>query len=351
MSQRLTYAQIKNQVGQPVSLTGDNPNLLPLVNESIFILWESGDVIGKYQNYKIKVVGDCNGNKCITWPRQVETIEAINVCNSPVRIHTQFYEFQNNATGEIGKYNNNFNGQPYGGLGYRGLSMLGDRTEVVLQQEVSAGQKKIQIFTERIETTGNILILGYDDNGNWIRAQRDGVWQDGELLPLSGVQGQTTINYFSNVTGIQFDYTPRNGNVYVYQLDTLGNQVQLATYDYAVSTPVFRKSILAGLPNPQFDQNSDGQPRCQTVQALCKMRFMPVIYDTDYPQVSNIPALKCMLQYIYKRDADKLPEAKVYLEEAKTMINDELKQFNGYGSRKTINWLPFDVWASNKNMR
>ena len=342
---------MKPYVGQPVSLTADNPNLLPLFNEATKILWDSGDVIGKYQNYKIKITGDCHGNRCITWPRQVETIEAMRICNTPVRIQTQFFEFQDNSSGEIGRHNSGGDRGPYGNWGYNRLSMLGDRLETCVQQEISPGQKKLQVFTERIETVGNILLLGYDDNGNWIRTERDGTWQDGELISLVGDQGKTTINYYSNITGVQFDSTPRNGNVYLYQQDTDGVQVQLANYDYAVDTPVFRKSILQGLPNPRFDENTDGQPRCQTVLALCKMRFLPVVLDTDYPQISNIAAMKLMMQYIYKRDSDKLQEAKVYLEEAKQMINDELKQYNGYGARKNINFLRYDVWAASKNLR
>jgi len=344
MSQRVTWGSIKDIVGQPVGLDSCNKNLLPMVNEGISILWNAGDWVGKNQVYKIRVTADCHHNKCITWPRQVETIEAINLCNRPIGVRTQYFEFQNNAVGEIGR------GNPGGYPGYRhrnSVPLLGDRSEVVVNQEIIPGGKRLRVYTERIETTGRILLLGYDDNGNWIRTQPiGGQWTDGEYLTLSNSPA-TTLNNFSQITGVQFDTTPRNGNTYLYSVDQNNVEMQLASYDYAVDVPVFRRSILGNVPSYQTD---DGEWTGAFVSALVKTRFMPVIFDTDYPQIGNVAALKLILQYIYKRDNDKIQDAEMYRQDAIQILNDELKQYNGQGSTKTIQFLPRHLWGANSNL-
>src|ERR1700677_1276444 len=181
MSMRITWGEMKTQVGQPVNMTSTNPNLLPLFNECGALLWSMGSWIGKHQRYKLRVVTNCNYNKCVTWPHAVETIEGMTLCNSPIPIHTQYFEFQNNAVGELGAQVGTYTPDAYPGRGFRNaVTMLGDRSEVVTHEDIFPGMKRLKIYTERIEPAGQILLLGYDDYGNWIRTQSiGGQWQDG----------------------------------------------------------------------------------------------------------------------------------------------------------------------------
>jgi hypothetical protein len=339
MSNRVTWGQMKNQVGQPIGLDACSPNLLSLFNEGANELWDLGDWVGKNQRYKLRVTPDCHGNKIISWPRQIETIEKVNICNRPVGVRNQYFEFMSNAVGQIGSRGRAGYNERWGNI-----SLLGDRSEVPTNEDIIPGDKRVRVYTERIENKGRILILGYNDAGNWIRTQLpNGEWQDGEYVDLANAPA-TTHNIFASITGVQFDVTPRNGNTYLYSIDPSNNERQLATYDYSVEIPSFRRSILSGLPN------GDGQ-NCECVTVLAKMRFIPVIFDTDYCQIGNISAMKSMLQYIYKRDNDKIQDAEMYKQNAIQILNDELKQYNGYGAKKMLDFGPRQVCAASRNLQ
>jgi hypothetical protein len=352
MSQRITWGLMKRQIGQPIGLTANDPQLLDLANEGIKILWDEGDFIGKNQIFKLKVFPDCHGNKCITFPHAAETIEAINLCNQPIPISTLYFNFQNNAVGELGNRNYGQKNSYPGWRQWQAIPIAGDRSEVVSQKEIPfGGGMKLRIYTERIEPTGRILLLGYDDAGNWIRTQKiGGKFTDGEYLDLS-ISPVTTLSNFANLTGVQFDFAPRNGNVYLYAVSPDNIECHIGTYDYAMEIPVFRRMILAGLPRWNVFNTEDNQEWTgECVTALVKTRFLPVRFDTDYPQISNISAMKSILKYIYKRDNNEIQEAAAYKEDAITILNKELTQYNGYGSRKTIQFLPRSVVGANNNL-
>lgn len=317
-------------------MCGTHSDLLGYTNEAIEEFWSMGDWVGKNQRYKIRVTMDCHNRRCITWPRQIETIEMVSVCNNPIGVRTQYFEFIENGPSQLGA-----------GCGY---PLVGDRSEVVLNHDLSGDPKRVKVYTERIETAGQILLLGVDENGNWVRTQDgDGAWVDGEYLDLTATPATST-KYFAppGPTGIQFTSTPRNGNVYLYSLDDAAEEIQLATYDYAVETPVMRRSIFTGFGNGRV--NADEEARCHCVTVLAKTRFMPVRFDTDYPQISNVAALKSMLQYIYKRDNGKPQEAEYYKQEAINILNNELKQYNGYGAKKVLPFLPRQLVGASRNL-
>lgn len=345
MSYRQTWGSIRNQVGQAVGLAGNHPNLKDLYNEAGNLAWAEADYVGKHQKWKIRVTGDCQGNACLTYPHAIETIEKVNICNTPIGVRTLFFEFLNNAVGEIGSRGNGLGG----GWGGGAYSLLGDQQEVCTIQELVPGSKKLRIYTERIEDSGRILLLGYDDNGAWIRTFQDNCWMDGEYLNLADSPA-TTNSTFASITGVQFDKNPRNGGTYLYSVDPDNVERQLAIYDYSTQIPVFRRSILSGVP--RRIKNADGsfthQSECVTI--LAKMRFIPVIFDTDYAQIGNVSAMKSLIQYIYKRDSDKIQDAQAYKDEGFKLLDNELKQFDGYGAKKMIDMGNRQICSTARNL-
>lgn len=331
MSYRKTWGELKEAAGSPVGLCGTNANLLPYANEAVESLWSEGDWIGKHQRYKIRVTSNCRGNRCITWPTQIEAIEAVSICNQPIGVRNQFFEFMSNAVGQ---------------LECSGLSLLGDRSETCVNHDISTEAKRLKIYTQRIESNQTVRLLGYDENGLWIRTQVSGVWEDGEILDLSASPATTT-HYFSvgSPTGVQFSSDSRNGEVYFYSLDDDAQEIQLATYQYNELIPIFRRSILSGLR-----YTGEENQACQCVTILARMRFQAFKNDYDYVQIGNISALKSMIQYLWKRDNSKPDEAAYYRAEAVRLMNNELKQYNGYGAIKRINFPAGTVVGAGRNM-
>lgn len=346
-AQRTTWGEIKGQIGQAIGLCGDNPDLLKYANEAGEYFWDIGNWVGSYSIYKLRIHGGCGCVKYITWPREILTIEALNACGQIVGIRNAFFEFIGSARSNTGGYGNG----TYWGYGLNwggGLALLGDRQEVITSEDLRDTPVHLKLYTERIEGDVSVLLLGYDENNNWIRTQDgSGTWQDGEYLSLENLtdSGVTSTKLFSALTGVQFTSVPRNGNTYLYQVDGDGVERQLATYDYAVKIPVFRRSALTG-----FNWNRSEQERAVCLTALCRMRWMPIMADTDYTQISSISAWKEMLMYIYKRDNGKVAEAEAHKQEAINILNNQLSAFNGVGAKRVVNFGPRAILGAPSNL-
>lgn len=341
--QRTTWADLKNQIGQPTGMCGDSPELLNLVNEGGAYFWGQGDWLGKHCVYRLRIHGDCHGNRCVTWPNPVEAIEAMNICGQQVGVRNIYFAFLAQVANAGYSAGANWgNGLNWG----IGLNLLGDKQEVFTSEDFGPTNGYLRVFTERIESSGSIIFFGYDVSGNWIRTQDgSGVWRDGVYLALADLTGTgiTTPNLFSNFTGVQFTNIPRNGNVYLYHVDELGNQRQLATYDYSMKVPVFRRSILNCLPR------HNEQSACATI--LARMRWQNILSDTDFVQISSVSAWKEILMYLRKRDTGKISEAEAHKQEAINILNAELKQFNGFGAKRVFNWGPRQVYGAATNLQ
>lgn len=334
---------IKNQVGIPIGMSGDHPDLLPLVNSAIQELWNEVDFIGKFQIYKIRVSGDCDGNRYITWPRQVETIEALQSCNTPIGVRNMAFEFIENAPGDLATANKFYGPRAYSfGAGGPGR-LLGDRSEVCTSEDINSKGKKVKAYNALPMDDGfQIIILGYDNDGQWIRTLQGGVYVDGEYLTLSSNNPPITTNYFSTITGIQFSATPRSGNIYITEYDPINPSEErwLSTYEYDEEIPVYRRSILTGLP----------RNNCPCVTALVRIRFYPIAKDRDYVQIGNIEAIKNQLVAMQRRDNGKRTEYKLAHQDAVDNLNMELRQYQGVAPKKVISFAKRYTWGSSNNV-
>lgn len=348
MSYRKTYGQVKNLIGQPIGMCGTDPGLLPRVNEASSLLWNEGDFVGKFSRYRFRI-GMVNGCPQITWPTEIETIEAIESCGGSIRIRNVYFEFIENTHTYSGRA-----GYGYGGNGFGRYGFLGDRDEVCTMQDITCGGgKHVKAYSSLPADNGaQIIIFGYDDNLNWIRTQQNGTYVDGEYLTLNATTAPTTVNFFSGISGIQFSVTPRNGDVTITQVDTLNGNVEttLSTYGYNEAVPIYRRSILTGygqaVPDP--DETTPCYP---ALTALCRMRFVPIIFDTDYLQIGNISALTEMLISLQKRDNGKIQDAEMFRQRAIRALDQELRQFQGVAPKKVVSFQNRSLWGCAPNLR
>lgn len=340
---RKTWGQIKAGLGEIADYCGSSGKLLALANEAMEALWAEGDWVGKFARYKIRICGDCRGNRCITWPRQIEAIEGASICNTIISTRNVAFEFIENAVGPIENACS---------------SLLGDRQEVISFEDILPGSKKLKVYATVVEdANAKVLLLGYDDNDVWIRTLIGGVWYDGEFVNLVNGSPATSTNFFSRLIGIQFGQfangewtvTERNGNVYLYEVDTLdGNSERwLSTYEYNETIPVYRRSILTNLG--AGDVVNEDNANCHCMQVLARLRFQPVKLDTDYVQISQEGAIKEMIFSILRRNNDKLTEAEGYRQRALRLLNNELRQYKGNAPRQCARMMTGNLWLAAHN--
>ena len=134
------------------------------INQACRRLLHKGLWAGAYGRFTIHTVGGC-----ITWPRQIETIEAVADCCGVGTVRNQWFEFQETGYGLL-----NGNQVCVG-------KQLIDRGTVVSYRDMSGGLNSyLRVYPGDASDVGKTITLqGVDQNGQWIRTQSGGAWIDG----------------------------------------------------------------------------------------------------------------------------------------------------------------------------
>jgi len=306
---RTTLADIRaSRIPESVNCTPTDSRILQYINEATERLLLQGHWWGTTAKYAINVTSGS-----ITLPRQIATIEKVAVSNQPIPVRDFWYEWLEN------------------GLGTRETTSGTD--ECLFQgrwptiSDIVPTGKQVNLICDVVADVGKeVLILGYDDSGNWIRTEQDGVMADGEVIALAQTPGTNSTHNFSSVTDIQAP-DDLDGQWWLYEYDTDTDAVRMiGEYDYDETRPSFARYLIPSLGSGTT-----------LVEALVKLDFIPVRVDTDYLLIGNIPALKHMCMAI-KAEEDKEYKTALLLEaKALKALNDELSHYLGDGRTPSIN--------------
>jgi len=209
----------------------------------------------------------------------------------------------------------------------------------------------LRVYGERDERVcgqrPNISILGYDAEDIWIRAAtgnsyvcatgngastgngaQPNNYDDGINIPING----DTDPYFiqttqtaKSITAISKPVT--RGNVYLYAVPVAGGTpFHLGTYAPRDTTPSYRRYQIPGL--------RDGVT--YHIVARCRRRFTPIVQDTDFLLISNLPALKSMIMAVYYLEAADAEKYAAYKSIAVDILKKETKAYIGLQRTKPI---------------
>jgi len=289
-----------------------------VTNQAQRRLMTRGKWVGTYARYRV-----CINSACVTWPRQIETIESFQICNTPGRVRDQFFEFLSNGPGGMKEDSN---------IGYQ---LLDRGMAATFDDPIADAGNKVRVHSDVTEDSSlRILIQGYDENAQWIRTQDSGVWVDGEYVSIS-TNYQYTTKRFSNITGVQKPIT--NGPVRLYEYNTATSTAvkALAIYENDETVPLYRRSMIAGLS----DMGScDGSADCtnKSVVVMAKLRYIPVRVDNDYLLIGNLPAIIDMAKSIDYMAKNEFQLAKAYEASAVAELQRELESHLGAGSVRPL---------------
>lgn len=307
---KLTLGDVRAGIAKVLSLPEDDIRVIRFINEAQQRLAYKGKWQGTLAKY---VVTQSAG--LITWPRQLETIEAAAIDSNPAVVRNRWYEFVESGPGLVDASGAD-------------ASTLIDRGEAVTFSDIetTGNPKKLKFYsTAGVDDGGlELLIQGYDWDGNWVRNKVSNTWMDGEVLTLPAAGGSgyvlSTSNY-SAITGIQKTVT--GGNIKLEELDTVTSVVrEIGEYEPTEVRPVYRRSMIPGL--------SDSQAK--TVTVIGKMRFIPAVVDSDWLYISYEAALKLMVQAIDKEEKNLLEESFAYEAKALSLMQDQLSHHLGDGA-------------------
>lgn len=278
----VTLAEAKTSRLRQVSAACPNSSeFISLVNDATRMLMRRGHWFGTLQ----KIRG-CVYNNCITWPRSVGTVLALNRCAQHVPVWNNWYEFVPLDQCDCDC-----------AFGWRHRNLLVNDGQTPVFNNIECGKEVyIRVYPSNPSDIGkSITIYGIDSNGQMVRSKRDdGTFQDGVVLTIA-LPYATTQFKFRNVTRVLKEVT--DSPIRLYQFDSDNNVLlDMAFYEAGETSPSYRHTVLSA---SRF-RNCLGtcSSGLKQLTALVKLEFVPVVYDDDIVQIENLDALKLAIQAI-----------------------------------------------------
>jgi hypothetical protein len=244
----------------------------------------------------------CVTDHCITWPRPVASPLAINVCGRPTELQNRWYQFLPWDPSHIANACNYYLHGSRGNL----IADMDGTTPVFNPIACNAGMYLQFYIDNAVDAGQTITIFGIDSNGQVIRSQINGVWQEGIQLILAVPYVQTPM-LVRHVTRVLKSVTA--GMVRGYQWDGSSLQgtapllLDLCQYQPGETSPDYLHSCIRG-----FKPNSACCAYTR-ITALVKLGFVPVINDSDLVLIENIAAIRDMVMAIKAKEAGDLVRA------------------------------------------
>lgn len=328
---RLTLGQIRQStLPEAIGLcSADAPRIAAYCNEAIQRLIIAGGETGWFGSWAKTAFTVDPDDPYITLPRSIARLSgAVDVCNRPVAIQNEWYEFLEFGTGL----------QPVNSCQQPCNLLMGhDRGVVVTAVDLDPPGKKLRVYrTDALDDGKRILIQGNDNNDIPIYEQAGISRVDGTYLLLASPFVDTSME-ISRITGIQKDIT--QGPVKIYELD-VATQTQrlILTMEPSETLASYRRYFLNGLPT-----NCCGSSSTVTVTAMAKLEFLPMAVDTDYSLIGNLPALIEECQSIRYSRMDNIKSQQLSVGKhtmAIRLLNKELEHYMGR-LKPAVNFAPF----------
>lgn len=225
----------------------------------------------------------------VTFDSSIARLEYVDICQRPVTINNPFVEFLRFGNGRMPKL---FRAGNCGCF----TPQVWTRNNVPTFVDLSTPPQYIRAYADASDANKRMMVQGTDNNGNTIFTQDFFQRAQGQFENLD----QPFIQWpqlFNTITGIQKDVT--NFPVQVFQVDpNTGDQVLLVTMQPAETTAWYRRYFFNNLPFNccSFTGPNPCSPVTPTesvlINAIVKLEFQPVAYDTDYCLIQNLEALK-----------------------------------------------------------
>lgn len=260
----------------------------------------------------LKVMRGCIYNGCITFPRAVGTVLALNRCGQSVPPKNAWYDFDSVLPEHVHHWNR-FGTFPCA----HDLALVDRGTSPVFNEIPCLNPRYLRFFiTEQSDVGKTITIFGKSGGIEVLTTRTDGTIQSGLVVTLAIPFVQTSI-LFDNVDRVIKD--PTDGPVYVRQFDG-NNFFNMATYAPSETLPDYRTSRI---------QSSGCTNNCSQwpsqISAFVKLQFIPVVHNDDEILIDNVEALALAIQSIRLGDAYDSSGSETMLSRAVHVLNLQLR--------------------------
>lgn len=328
----LTFGMVKATCGKELSVNSAIPSgiavIVEALNEVQPRLMDMGKWKGTFQAYRF-----CVNSGCITLPREVDGIEAFAIEGQPGTVRNQWFEFLESGPGLLDPSDSCIGVQ----LVDRGLNCAFD--------DVVGTDKKLAVYSEKTESaTAKIVLRFYDKNGNFVRTQQNGIWEDGELitLPAAGAYAYTTSECMPN--GLVSVIKPiTNGTIRLYEYNNITAALKpLAYYAPTEKTPEYRRALIPNLAG----LGCGGSCENTTVDVMAKLQHIPITgKDNDMLIIRSLGALKLGCKAFKHESSNDFEGAAIAWGAAKNTLDQQLRTFLGDGAVQPVRFPSPEIFG------
>lgn len=318
---KLTFGTVKSSLGKVLNLNSSDPRVIQYANRACErLLYDAGKSVDTLVRYIV-----CVTDGCLTWPRDIETIEAWEKCGSPGTVRNHFYEFLGYGPGTMSATSGS------GG-------QLIDRGNAVAFDEVVGTGKKLAVWADSVEAAGlKLLVRYYDGNANKVYTLIDSVMGEGEQITI--LPGTYAYSASEVMQGGLYEVikpvTKKPIRLYEYNVAAATYRA-LAYYEPDETLPTFRRSLI-----PCLASNAGGCTT-QRITVLAKRRFIPAINDDSVLIISHADAVRLACQAIKKEEDVGVVEAEPLWQMAIRCLDRQLRHYQGDGVAAPINFAGMD---------
>lgn len=341
---RLTLAAFKQTANWPsvINMDASDPRFLLWLNELLRRFLMPGLYVGSTQRYQI-----CVNSNCITWPRQFETIEAMDYCDRPIPLRNYWFEFLENGPGRV----KSGSGCQYFNATDRGLGF-------VMFDDVTV-PSKIRLYTQFAADAGKtVTIRGFDNYRQEVLTNNGAT--AGEVMTLTNTFVDSQTVWMPQVFR-EVIKEPTAGYVRAFSYDASlpvppaspgPNDTPLkplAAWEPSETLPDYRRTFvpinISGNGCNCVSNLSDTTcPRPVIITVRAKIAFIFVENDLDFLWTGNAPALKMgMISLMLQERGDFAgaraamqgtfnPITKRFEDGAIPLLEQELDSFQGAGT-------------------
>lgn len=315
------------------------------VEQRLLYCKEAGDE-GWYGTWAEMAFSISRTNPYLTLPRQVARMELTTVCERPVELQNQFYEYRQFGNGRLPKTWLKSCRQPL----IQGYQRNPVPTKVDLPNPpqwiacylTDIADRGMRVFVEGIDSATGEPVYSYTSQnrvgGAYVTLDAPYAWANndsGDKIP------------FSSITGLQKDIT--EGAVQVFAIDpTTGNQTLLTTLEPSEEVASYRRYYFDQLPLSCC--GNSGNATTLGITAIVKLEPIPAMIDTDYMILQCKEAFIEEGMAIRYRSADTTAAKQMGADchqSAVRFLNGELRHYLGQDS-PAVNFRPFGSADLNK---
>jgi hypothetical protein len=270
----------------------------------------------------------------ITLPREIARIQSMDMCDRPIAVQNQFFEYLQFGNGRLPKLR--------GACKCEIRQAYTRNNAVTFTDMTNAPQYLTAYITDDRDVGKKCLFQGMDADANTIyttnTTSSTTANVTGQFVVLTTPSVQTP-QTFSQLNGIQKDVT--YGPVRIYQHDpTTGDEILLLTMEPSETTASYRRYYLQGVPRNCCGTNVEGNVQ---ITAIAKLDLIPVVSDTDYCLIQNLEAIieECASVRYSEMDAPAAKQMSIERHKfAIGLLNGELNHFIGK-DQVAVNFAPF----------